>query len=68
MYTISVPYPFWVKIAKENFDQQNPIVSQLESLVLPWASPLEIVKEKNGATSVELRHNEKGYKCYHLMK
>jgi gliding-associated putative ABC transporter substrate-binding component GldG len=52
MYTISVPYPFWVKIAKENFDQQNPIVSQLESMVLPWASPLEIVKDKTTGLQV----------------
>ena len=52
MYTISVPYPFWVKIAKENFDQQNPIVSQLESIVLPWASPLEIVKDKTTGLQV----------------
>jgi ABC-2 type transport system permease protein len=52
MYTISVPYPFWVKIAKENFDQQNPIVSQLESMVLPWASPLEIVKDKTSGLQV----------------
>jgi ABC-2 type transport system permease protein len=52
LYTISVPYPFWVKIAKENFDQQNPIVSQLESIVLPWASPLEIVKDKTTGIQV----------------
>jgi len=52
MYTISVPYPFWVKIAKENFDQQNPIVSQLESMVLPWASPIEIVKDKTTGLQV----------------
>ena len=52
MYTISVPYPFWVKIAKENFDQQNPIVSQLESMVLPWASPLEILKDKTTGLQV----------------
>ena len=52
LYTISVPYPFWVKIAKENFDQQNPIVSQLESMVLPWASPLEILKDKTTGIQV----------------
>ena len=52
LYTISVPYPFWVKIAKENFDPQNPIVSQLESMVLPWASPLEILKDKTTGIQV----------------
>ncbi len=51
-YTISVPYPFWVKILRENFAQDNPTVSQLESLVLPWASPLEMVKDKTAGIKV----------------
>jgi len=51
-YTISVPYPFWVKILRENFDQDNPAVSQLESLALPWASPLEMVKDKTAGIKV----------------
>lgn len=51
-YTISVPYPFWVKILRENFSQDNPAVSQLESLVLPWASPLEMVKDKTAGIKV----------------
>ena len=51
-YTISVPYPFWVKILRENFAQDNPAVSQLESLVLPWASPLEMVKDKTAGIKV----------------
>jgi len=38
-----VRYPFWVKITKSGFDQSNPVVRQLESLVLPWTSSLEIV-------------------------
>jgi ABC-2 type transport system permease protein len=44
-YAISVPYPFWVKIIRENFARDNPVVNQLESMVLPWASPIELVKE-----------------------
>jgi ABC-type uncharacterized transport system involved in gliding motility auxiliary subunit len=51
-YTISVPYPFWVKILRENFAQDNPTVSQLESLVLPWASPLEMVTDKTAGIKV----------------
>lgn len=51
-YTISVPYPFWVKILRENFSQDNPAVSQLESLVLPWASPLDMVKDKTAGIKV----------------
>jgi ABC-2 type transport system permease protein len=51
-YTISVPYPFWVKIVRESFASDNPVVSQLESMVLPWASPLEIIKDKNPGVKV----------------
>jgi len=51
-YTISVPYPFWVKIIRDNFAQDNPAVNQLESMVLPWASPLEIVKGKTSGLRV----------------
>jgi gliding-associated putative ABC transporter substrate-binding component GldG len=51
-YTISVPYPFWVKIIRDNFAQDNPAVNQLESMVLPWASPLEIVKDKTAGLRV----------------
>lgn len=52
VYTISVPYPFWVKIVRENFANDNPVVNQLESMVLPWASPLEIIKEKTTGIQV----------------
>lgn len=37
-----VPYPLWVKVLSESFDTENPIVSKLESLVLPWGNPLTI--------------------------
>lgn len=42
-----LPYPFWPKLVKDNFSQENMLISKLDSLVLPWASSLEIV-EKNG--------------------
>jgi len=35
-------YPLWPKIDSKGFDQENPAVSQLESLVLPWTSPLVV--------------------------
>jgi gliding-associated putative ABC transporter substrate-binding component GldG len=54
-FTISVPYPFWVKIVKENFASTHPLVNQLESMVLPWASPLEIMQDKiPGVQATEL--------------
>lgn len=39
--TFSVNYPFWPKVIKKGFDQNNAAVAKLESLVLPWASTVE---------------------------
>ena len=40
--TYHVPYPYWIKIPRVGFDQSSPMVSDLDMLVLPWASPVEI--------------------------
>lgn len=40
--TYSVPYPFWPKITKKNLSQEHIITNQLEALVLPWVSSLEV--------------------------
>ncbi len=42
-----VPYPFWVKLIPQFFDESSPVVSKLGSVVLPWTSALEI-SEKEG--------------------
>jgi ABC-type uncharacterized transport system involved in gliding motility auxiliary subunit len=41
-FTFTTDYPFWPKITKDGFDQENVVVSKLESLVLPWASSIEL--------------------------
>lgn len=38
-------YPAWVKVIKDNFNQNNSAVSELESATFPWASSLEIVED-----------------------
>lgn len=42
-----LPYPLWPKLV--NFSAQNPIVSKLESFVLPWSSSLTL-QTKEGLT------------------
>ncbi len=44
--TFSTSYPFWPEITKQGFDQDNPAVAKLESLVLPWVSSLEVDRSK----------------------
>lgn len=41
----SLPYPFWPRVIRKNFDGSHPIVNRLESLVLPWTGPLEVLDE-----------------------
>ncbi len=35
-----IAYPFWPAVRSDRFDPKHPVVSRLESLVLPWTSPL----------------------------
>ncbi|MCD6353342.1 MAG: GldG family protein [Proteobacteria bacterium] len=45
-YTIiRAAYPFYPKIIKEGFDPDHPIVNQLESMIFPWVSALEVLKD-----------------------
>lgn len=34
-------YGFWPKVQKHGFNQENPLVNKLESLILPWTSSLQ---------------------------
>jgi len=37
-----IPYPFWPRVVKPDLDPQNPITARLESVVFPWAAPLDV--------------------------
>ena len=52
--SFSLPYPLWPRVTDENFDRDNPAVSMLKSLVLPWASSLEIVDVGEDVQAVQL--------------
>lgn len=50
-----LPYPFWVRVRPEGFNPEQPMVSELRSLVLPWASPVQAdAKPPEGITSAVL--------------
>jgi gliding-associated putative ABC transporter substrate-binding component GldG len=50
-----VPYPFWPKVIRQNFSQDHPVVSELESVTLPWTSSVAVVADKpEGLTFTEL--------------
>ncbi len=46
-FPININYPFWPKILKENFNQENPVTANLETAVFPWVSSLSLLPQKN---------------------
>jgi len=48
----SLPYPFWPKILEQNFNKEKPEVNQLESLVLPWVSPIQYIGDEDDDITV----------------
>lgn len=44
--TFTANYPYWPKVVKSGFDQNNVAVAKLESLVLPWASSIDVASDK----------------------
>jgi gliding-associated putative ABC transporter substrate-binding component GldG len=47
---VTQPYPYFVKAMKKNLSSESTITSQLESLVLPWPSSLELTLKENEET------------------
>jgi len=48
-----VQYPYWIKVTKDDFAQDNPAVNQLESITLPWASNIDVSQEKIGSNQLQ---------------
>ncbi len=49
--TFSTSYPFWPKITNEGFNKENSAVANLENVILPWTSTIDIMEEKIGDES-----------------
>ena len=45
-FSVSKPYPFWVKAIKENFGN-HPALSDIQSIMFPWVSSLAISENEN---------------------
>jgi gliding-associated putative ABC transporter substrate-binding component GldG len=50
--TFRKEYPLWPKVTAENFNSEEPAVADLESLLFPWASEVEILEEESGETDI----------------
>jgi gliding-associated putative ABC transporter substrate-binding component GldG len=54
MFNIFVPYPFWVRVVRQGSESHHPIVSGIESMVLPWASPLVMLEDRVQEKTVDI--------------
>lgn len=50
--TYHMPYPYWPDIRRSQFDTEEPTVSGLESVVLPWTSPLILAAGDSNAVAL----------------
>lgn len=48
---VSVNYPAWVKLLKQNFSANDVAVSSLDGVVLPWPSPVDQFNGTNTPTT-----------------
>jgi len=46
----STPYPFWPKVTKEGFNQNEVSVSSLETVIFPWASSIDVTSAQDDKT------------------
>jgi ABC-type uncharacterized transport system involved in gliding motility auxiliary subunit len=42
-FPLSLRYPWFPQVVESGLSRENPITSDMQSLVLPWTSPLEVV-------------------------
>lgn len=60
--TYQTSYPYWPKVPKGYFSQDNPAVSQLETLVLPWTASVKYLEDReNISGQILARSSEFAY-------
>lgn len=60
-YSVMIPYPFWVRVIGQNAGTDNPIVSTIEAVVMPWASPLELDQDKTAGLKADVLAKSSDY-------
>ena len=57
---LSVRYPWFVQVISEGMDPENPITSDLQSMVFPWTSPV-LADSSAGEVQVLARSSERSF-------
>ncbi|MBD3314810.1 MAG: hypothetical protein GF344_03410, partial [Chitinivibrionales bacterium] len=52
MFQMNVPvdYPYFVRVGQRGFNHENPAVSGLGEMIMPWVSPLTLLVDKKDST------------------
>jgi ABC-2 type transport system permease protein len=48
---VAVNYPYFVRVIREDLNQNNPAVSTLNEMVLPWPSPITLLVPEKDASA-----------------
>ncbi|MDI6785657.1 MAG: GldG family protein [bacterium] len=67
----TLPYPFWVRVLKENFALEHPAVGKLNTMILPWTGSVELLPSiDKDIKSIELikttKHSWTQEGCFNL--
>lgn len=50
---VAMNYPYFVRIIREDLNKNNPAVSTLNEMILPWVSPVALLVPEKSATSAK---------------
>ncbi len=42
---MNTPYPFWVKVVRKNMDKNNPALTNIDEVLLPWTTWIDVAGE-----------------------
>ena len=59
--SFTTSYPYWIKAIKPYFESINPIVAKLETVILPWTSPIYLFERDGIEASVLINTTEKAW-------
>jgi ABC-2 type transport system permease protein len=48
-----LPYPYWVRVPRDFLNREHPVTADLEAIVLPWVSSLEVLTGEGSAVRAE---------------
>jgi gliding-associated putative ABC transporter substrate-binding component GldG len=49
-----IPYPYWPRVPRDLLGREHPVTAGLESIVLPWASSLEVLADEGSGVRAEV--------------